>query len=248
MNSVRVFSWILVCTIIFLSACTNKSATAEVRNAPAASCQCDTIAVQLRLKDSMLVKLSEYDQPGFLPDSIYSLSETENERLWYRDVENPFPTKFTPMWNDYVRNNYHADHSEFLKQYNNKDSIELAFQFGPAGALWAYHIFVIRKMDCCYLITRSYFAHARFTYKAYSILQQEQVDSLYGILNSAPKISSDSIDYGYRGYFADNRNRSMFGIDFESARDKATGKYDSRVLNLFDFVDKKIAWKVSYEH
>src|SRR5690606_825443 len=121
--------------------------------------------------------------------------------------------KLTNLWNDYAPNNYHASHLDFIKNYQGKKDIELAFQFGPNGDLWAYHTFVIRKVGCCYLATRSYFRHARFTGKSYAILDKPQLDSLFSVINEQNILPLDTTEtFDYCGYFLDNRNKKSFYI------------------------------------
>ena len=55
-----------------------------------------------------------------------------------------------------------------------KSNIELAFQFGPNMDLFAFESFVLRKVECLYLFTRSYFRHGRFTFKSYALLDEEK--------------------------------------------------------------------------
>ena len=140
-----------------------------------------------------------------------------NTILWYRDVESPDTTKFTKYWNAYVPVNYHADHYDFIEYYKGKPAVDLAFQLGPNGDLWGYHIFVAKNIECCYLLTRSYFRHARFVYKAYAVLTAAQLDSLYSILEpiEKSKVNEKGSTFAYRGYFVDNRHNKTFFIDFE---------------------------------
>ena len=197
--------------------------------------------------DKSFNRIAEYDTSAFAADSLYGISPEENRRLWYRDIENPDATKFTKYWNDYVPGNYHADHLDFIKYYENNRDIEIAFQFGPNMDLWAYHIFVIRKLDCCYLATRSYFRHARFTYKAYAIIAPSLVDSLFQVLELINKTPIDIAASGnYSGYFADNRSKTKFYIDFE----KETQESDEpkkEIMDLYNFVDKNINWTTTYD-
>ena len=115
--------------------------------------------------------------------------------------------------------------------------------------MWAYHIFVIKKLDCCYLITRSYFAHARFTNKRYAILDQNQVDSLFNILKRINKISIDvKPPYAYCGYFADNRNNTKFYINFDKVTQENSDEPKKYVDALYDFFDNGIKWKQASGH
>jgi len=192
--------------------------------------------------------MPEYDTSSFDMINFYQ-SDSINRMLWFRDVENTDATKFTALWNDYYHAAYHASHLDFVKYYVGKRDIELAFQFGPNLDLWAYHIFVVKKMDCCFLLTRSYFRHARFTYKAYSIINERQLDSLYSILDSINKFPvGASSENSYLGYFVDNRRRNTYFIDLESvvAPPKTRRETRKEIQALYDFVDKGINWKKTY--
>jgi len=192
--------------------------------------------------------IPEYDSSSFDIGKFY-LDDSINRVLWFRDVENKDPTRFTPLWSDYYPAAYHASHLDFVKHYKRKPNIELAFQFGPSRDLWAYHVFIIKKIECCYLITRSYFRHARFTYKAFAIIDERQVDSLYSILSKINKypIGSGSANY-YLGFFVDNRNKNSFFIDFEGVivPPKIEKETPKEIQALYDFVDEGIDWKKTY--
>ena len=198
--------------------------------------------------DTLYNKLPTYDTNSFDIGKFF-VDDSINRLLWYRDVEHIGPTKFTALWNDYYPAAYHASHAEFVKHYEEKDDIELAFQFGPNRDLWAYHVFVIKRIECCFLVTRSYFRHARFTYKAYAIISGLQLDSLYSILSLINKLpaGSDS-QQSYLGYFVDNRNRSSFFIELEPiiVPPKTQRQIKKEIQTLFDFVDRDIHWKKTY--
>ena len=220
----------------------------KAENVPVNDCMCDTTQALQAIMDKDFNRIVRYDTTTFPADGLYGISPQENRRLWYREVENPDTTKFTKYWNDYVPGNYHADHLDFIKFYENRPDIEIAFQFGPNLDLWAYHIFVIRKLDCCYLATRSYFRHARFTYKAYSIIDQDQVDNLFKVLEPINKTAVDTAaSWNYSGYFADNRNNTNFFIDFEKEVTQDSHDPKKEIMSLYDFVDKEIKWIATYD-
>ncbi|HMK06000.1 MAG TPA: hypothetical protein VK476_00635, partial [Flavobacterium sp.] len=205
------------------------------------TCSCDTTKTKQEINKTSFNKIPQYDTVSFTRAMFYDLDPLTNKMLWYRDIENPDTTKFTKLWNDYVPGNYHAQPLDFVENYENRQDIPLAFQFGPNTDLWAYHSFVIRKMECCYLITRSYFRHARFTYKAYSIIDQAVLDSLrdvIGRLNQTPLDTTET--FSYCGYFVDNGNNSKFFVDFDKEKD------EKEISNLYDFVDNKIKWTKTY--
>ncbi|MBT1701029.1 hypothetical protein KK083_29320 [Fulvivirgaceae bacterium PWU4] len=212
------------------------------------ACSCDTTKFLYTIRSGEFNRIPEYDTITFAAGKLYDLSANENKRLWYRDIENPDTTKFTRYWNDYLPNNYHADHLDFVNYYENKPETEIAFQFGPNMDLWAYHIFVIKKSGCCYLATRSYFRHARFVYKAFAIIDKSKVDSLYAILEPISKIPMDAdSSWRYRGYFADNRNQTKFYVDFETEMEADHRTPKKEVKSLYNFVDNSIKWVKTYD-
>jgi hypothetical protein len=169
--------------------------------------KCDKAATDKIIKSKSFNKLPQFDDT-LTDKGFYSLSAADNRILWYRDIENPEKTKFTSLWNDYTRNNYRASHLDFVNYYQDKNDIELAFQFGPNDDLWAYHTFVIKKINCCYLITRNYFRHARFTGKRYAIIDKPQLDSLFSVIAEQKTTQLDTVEtFDYCGYFLDNRNK-----------------------------------------
>jgi hypothetical protein len=218
-------------------------------------CNCDKEVTEKTIKSKEFNRMPKFDDT-LIGKDFYDLSAEDNRTLWYRDVESPEETKFTSLWNDYARNNYHASHLDFLKYYQDKQDIELAFQFGPNGDLWAYHIFVVKKVDCCYLITRSYFRHARFTSKRYAILDKPQLDSLFAVIGEQKIAQIDTVEtFDYCGYFRDNRNKKSFYINFEKSQVRVTDKQDTarkymetppEINKLYEFVDDKIKWTKTY--
>jgi len=219
-------------------------------------CVCDKSVVKKIIKDKDFNHISKFDDASLTDSSFYELSAIDNKTLWYRDIENPEKTKFTDLWNDYAPNNYHASHLDFIKHYQSKKDIELAFQFGPNGDLWAYHTFVIRKVECCYLATRSYFRHARFTGKSYAIIDKSQLDTLFKVLAEQKTLNVDTTEsFDYCGYFMDNRNNRSFYIAFEKDQLWVPTKKDTsiktmevrpEIKKLYDFVDHKIKWTKTY--
>ena len=210
------------------------------------NCQCDTLLAKSIVFDSTFNTIPHYDTTSFSAENLYELGAEENRKLWFRDVENPDSTKFTKHWNSYYENAYYADHLDFLDFYEQRKDVDLAFQFGPNMDLWAYHIFVIKKLECCYLATRSYYRHARFTYKAYAFLDSQKLDSLYIALNATEQLPIDTVSGHYAGYFVDNRNDKKFFIDFKAQVDRSTNKPKQEILDLYDFIDNRIEWTLSY--
>lgn len=209
------------------------------------SCECDTTKVKkLILSNEYLT--NKYDMVSFDPDSLYSLSAKENRLLWFRDIESPDTTKFTKFWNDYLPTNYHADNTDFIQFYEGKNDVEFAFQFGPGGMMWTFHSFVIKKIECCYLITRSTFTHARFRYKAYAFLTNSDIEKLRKTFKPYEHIAIPAKEeYGYHGHFVDNRNKRKFFIDFEKLVD-SKNKPTKEILKVYNFVDDSIRWNKTY--
>jgi len=211
--------------------------------------ECDTSKINSIIWDESFNRLPKYDAKTFTIQDFYKLDKDENRILWYRDIENIDTTKFTSSWNDYARSNYHASHLDFIKYYENRQDIELAFQLGPNGVLWTYYTFVVKKINGCYLVTRTNFAHARFRYKAYAIIDKAQLDTLYSILeNTNRQLVTDKEAFSYCGYFVDNRNERKFYLDFQKDVIESDSKQKPKpeILELYDFVDKKIIWTKTY--
>ena len=239
-------------TLIVLTALTTIFAFSPILES---DCDCDKTATEKTIKSKDFNRIPEFDDK-LTDKDFYNLSAEDNKRLWYRDVESPEKTKFTSLWNDYAPNNYHASHLDFIKYYQDKQDIELAFQFGPNMDLWAYHIFVIKKIDCCYLVTRSYFRHARFTGKRYAILDKPQLDSLFSVIAEQKVTQVDTVEtFDYCGYFRDYRHKKSFYINFEKDQIEVTDKKDTtlkymevrpEIKKLYEFVDNTIKWTKTY--
>ena len=74
------------------------------------------------------------------------------------------------------------------------------------------------------------------------------MDSLHAAIartNTQPV--PDSASWNYSGYFMDNRNKKAFFIDFEKEINMDEKKESKKeIKDLFEFVDKKISWSVTY--
>lgn len=241
-------------TCLYAVACLYYSFSSPATSIPATGCTCDSLQVKAIVTGKDFNRLPEYDTAAFHIDSFYKLDAHANRLLWFRDVENADSTRFTRYWNDYARANYHASHADFIKYYTKKKDIELAFQMGPNMDLWAFHIFVAKKINCCYLLTHSYFRHARFTHKSYTIIDRKKLDSLYTILGkiNCQQAGSTYVP-GYAGYFVDNRNNKTFYINFDKEVDTLKGSssfYDNppkkEIKALYDFLDNHFHWIKTY--
>lgn len=202
--------------------------------------------------------------PRLVPIANFKrLNNSENKTLWFEEIKFPLKTLYTSLWDDYSPNNYHTSHHNFTEYFKYSGDVELAFQFGPNTDLWAYHTFVISKRGSCYLAVRTYFRHARFTNKSYSMMCPSQVDSLRSILEKLPQKQTSE---GYRGSFRDNRKDSTFCVSFNHEVQLvpldtiisqpsngsidttiiSTSEYTEPITKLFEFVDHKIIWVDSY--
>jgi len=213
-------------------------------------CTCDTLQTKATVTDPNYDRMPQYDADELTDWDFYKLDSTTNRMLWYRDVESVDSTKLTAYWNDYYQNNYHLSQLDFIKYYTGRPGIEMAFLLGPNRAdLLAYHIFVVKKVGCCYVLTRNYFRHARFTYKAYAILNQPQVDSLHILVDRTSKVPMGDTEHkGYAAYFTDNCNQQQYFIDLQKKPDGDTAAAAARanLRALLHFVDKRVAWNKTY--
>jgi hypothetical protein len=213
-------------------------------------CTCDTLQTRAIVCDPNYDRIPQYDADEFTDWDFYKLDSATNRTLWFRDVESVDSTKLTAYWNDYYQHNYHISQQDFIKYYTGRPDIEMAFLLGPNHVdLWAYHIFVIKKVGCCYVLTRSYFRHARFTYKAYAILNQAKMDSLHILVDKTGKTPMKDTEHdGYAAYFTDNCNQQQYFIDLQKkpAGDTAAAAAQADVRALLRFVDKGIAWNKTY--
>lgn len=241
----KYISTIIFLAVLIFSLCSTKIYLSENNNSKF-SCDCDTNQTLQIIRDSNFNKIPEYDTVKYTDDDFYKLDGKINKQLWYREIENPEPTQFTKYWDDYHGNSYHSNHLEFVEFYENKPDIELAFQLGPSGPLWAYHMFVFKKVDCCYLVTHTLFPHARITFKAYSILDENMVDSLFNILKPLNKLSvSEDVKFDFLGYFADNRNKTKYFIDFDKET-KGGSEPKKEITDFLNFINETINWTRTY--
>lgn len=223
------------------------------------ACECDTVKIKSIILNKEFDNIPRFDTVPYSQQNFDSLPDTTKSVLWYRDIENATPTQFTKFWSSgrFMRVKTFdtptkdvSGESAFFDKYYNRKNIELAFEFGPNMDLGAYHYFIVSKVENCFLITHSYYRHARFTFKSYAIIDVQQLNSLYGHLE---KINRENFigqtGIGYAGYFVDNRNKEKFFVDFDKEKDvnKASDNYTKEVQEVFDFLDKKIDWIVTYQ-
>lgn len=206
----------------------------------------------LAIKKSCPKALSTNMSPG----QFYSLSAADNRLLWYEEIKLPCGRKTTSYWDDYHQNNYHADGIDFINYFSLDSTTNFALQFGPNyGDLWAYHSYVgIRQADSI-LIVHSYFRHARFTHKCYSVCSNSTISRLRSLLLPFKELGPDSTwsSDDQSGYVVDNVNRFSFIFDFEKAYQWIT--IDSLLKKkvqtdefkqLNDFISDSITWQTTY--
>lgn len=198
---------------------------------------CDT----LTLKASWQARL-----PAYLPDSdFYARSKDENRLRWFDETEYPDSTFQTRLWDDYHSHNYHTSHEDFQDYYSDKQDVQLAFQIGPSGPLWSFYTFVLKKTSCCHVITRTTFAHGRFRYKGYAILNSQQTDSLLVLINTLDHDTRE--DEGWPSMYISVAN-NVRGEVFDTwvAYDMNYTPPDSSILRMIHFVDNRIRWRETY--
>lgn len=181
---------------------------------------------------------------------FYSLSKEESRVLWFNEIENPCKTEYTKLW---VSSNkvYHTSQRDFIEFYNNRQDIELAFQLGPNGMMWSYHLFIVKKIGCCYLIIRTDNTHNHVLNKAYAIVEQKELEELYNIINSQQSYLLDTtFTFSYRGYFIDKRNKRNFYMDFENIQKESNPlvklNRNESLDSFFNYIEDGIPWTETY--
>lgn len=182
--------------------------------------------------------------------TFYALSEVESRVLWFSEIENPNRTEYTKLWLS-SSDIYHTSQKDFVKYYNNRTDIELAFQLGPHGVMWSYHLFIVKKIGCCYLITRTDNTHNRIHSKRYAILNQDEFKKLNNIINTQKTSPLDTVfTFSYCGYFIDNKNKKRFYIDFEQIGNDTLQirkkNNEESLEQFFNFIEKDIQWVETY--
>ena len=208
-------------------------------------CTCDTVRVKSEL-------LSYRQGSSGTSSNFYDLSKEANQQLWFDEIESIDSTQFTRLWDDYHENNFRTSHADFKDYYEKSAKVELAFQLGPEGPLWTYYTFVLRKEKCCYIFSRTNFAHARFRFKAYSFVSQSKVDSLFGYLEllQGTKITEDNSNY-YSAAFVNNRKNEVVDVLLEEYELDKDGQPvptppDSSITRFVSFLEKQIRWTETY--
>lgn len=172
------------------------------------NCDCEKENIELQItKRNFALEINTQED-------FYKLSKKKNRILWFDDIESPKPTDFTPYWDSYHKKNYYFSRKDFIKKYQKNEEIPIAFNIGPSWDLGAYTLFVVKKINDCYLITLSYFRHSRFTYKSYSIITKSQLDKLFSLLKNLTKSfelkKDQNIDWDTDACFVDNRNNQIY--------------------------------------
>lgn len=229
----KVISLVSLCLLVI---CCN------VKHRQEATCDCDTLKLRSQLLSPTLIDST------VRPTNFYKVDSVTNQQLWFADIESIDSTQYTRLWDDYHENNFRTSHRDFKKYYDESLDAELAFQIGPAGPLWTYYTFVLKKCECCYVFTRTSFAHARFRYKGYSILRKQKADSLFDYIETLDKSDVEEEDHSMTATFIDNRNDEMFDVAIEkfSMDDHRSLPPDSAIMTFLKFVDTKIKWTETY--
>jgi hypothetical protein len=245
------------------------SSLAQVPEKNSNSTNCNIEGLRTIILDKYFNSIPQYDTLHYSLAQFDDLPYAVRTMLWYRDIENTSATQFTPYWSgpryqkvkmlvdsaDNKPKSSNSDHP-FLDQYFNRNDIELAFQLGPyIYDLSADCYYVVKRLDDCFLITRSYFRHARFTYKSYALVNKHQLDSLYTLLGNFKRqsLTGGLEGAGLTGHFADNRNKKKYFIDFQKEAEPKTiiNNYDwkpnKESQEFYDFLDKHVNWTVTYQ-
>ncbi|MEM6265753.1 MAG: hypothetical protein AAGI38_24845 [Bacteroidota bacterium] len=140
-------------------------------------------------------------------DSWIQKDSLQNKALWLLEVQYPFQTSYTPFWDSYHPNQYHAKASDFEKQFSGKDSVLLAIQIGPDyWDLWAYRNLIFIKLNGYVVVAESYFRHNRFTHKAISILNRDEFNEFYSSISDLKNSTSlliERVRVPYAGGYED---------------------------------------------
>jgi hypothetical protein len=209
------------------------------------NCSCDTLKLKSELRSVRTDSIKK-------STNFYELDSETNRQLWFEDIESIDSTQYTRLWDSYHDNNFYASHRDFKAYYKGATDTQLAIQIGPAGILWTYFTFVLKKRNCCYILTRATFTHARFRYKAYSLISHEKVDSLFGYLKTLKKeeLTEEEANYAMAS-FVDNNNEQVFDVSLEEPKlDKSNEQHrmshDSSMMKFINFLEANIQWTETY--
>lgn len=209
------------------------------------NCICDTTKAIRTFLSRDYLHIAEYDSDSFAPDSLYSLTQEKNRDLWFRDIESPNKTKFTPYWNSYNTSNYLTNNKDFIEYYSTEnEDVELAFQIGPLGFLWGYYSFVVKKVDCCYGITNSAFVHGRFRHKSHAVVDHVKIQELRNLLNPFINDSLQTND-DTKCKFIDVPNQKIFFVPLEDASD-TLNNFTKSGQDILNFIQDSIPWTTTY--
>ncbi|HAA18873.1 MAG TPA: hypothetical protein DCR93_28465 [Cytophagales bacterium] len=212
------------------------------------STTCDSAQAANHLLSPEYLHLPAFDHSHFTTDSFYSLPLAANRRLWFREIEHPDSTRFTPHWWDRPES-YHADQLDFAQHYWLDSTVRLAMQFGPNEDLWAYNIFIVKEVAGCLVVSRSYFRHARFTYKAYALITEPQLLALRQQLGyfAHHRLRPVNTQEHY-AIIADHQCPAPYYLDVGAALQER-GTLPHRVmLDLFAFLGEELPWVTTYLH
>lgn len=205
------------------------------------TCECDT----LKLKSELLSIPIDSTRENA---DFYEVDTGTNRQLWFTDIESIDSTQYTRLWDDYHEKNFRTSHREFKDHYKESLNTKLAFQIGPAGPLWTYYTFVLTKRECCFVFSRTSFAHARFRYKGYSILSNQKIDSLFDYIKTLDKTEVNEGANYMTSSFIDNINDEIFDVSIEETtmENSKHSPPDSSVIKFLNFIDAQIKWTETY--
>lgn len=212
-----------------------------------APCVCDSACLYNVVTSPGFGGVSAWDDARISADTIYGSGDSLVRALWFRDIESPDTTRFTRSFNSYFRGTYSASAKDFINFYHGRRDVPLAFQLGPNDDLWAFHSFVVKPVDECYLISHSYYRHGRFTFKAFGFLDKGGLDTLREKLLAFTQWPLDTTErYYYELGICDNEKHVALRSNMKEPEDTTSAR--SRTMHrLYDHLDHSIRWFHSYD-
>jgi hypothetical protein len=136
--------------------------------------------------------------PKYSNDQWTMIPFFRNKELWYEEIKSPDQTVYTSLWDDYSKNQYHAEISDFKNEIiMNDDRFVFAAQFGPLGGLWSYVTYYgYFSNDSLIEIAQSTFSHNRFVFKSRGIVKDKAM-FIQALIGAKSKVDSFFIDSLY---------------------------------------------------
>lgn len=196
-------------------------------------CSCDTSEVSKIIHSESFKFSNGYSKGNVISnDKFWTTDSMKLKNLWFKEIEMPLETPYTKYWDAYSPRSVFADHLEFIDHYTKSGNVDFAIMIGPDGNLWAFRTYIGKKIGCCYLLTFAYYRHARFTEKSYTIINQEQADSLYSLTQQAITFKTKGYSYDIsllgqrhtylKGYLSVDSDTTLLEV-------KATKRYSSYI-------------------